>query len=199
MTGYPIHEENQTMHTPYWWYIYSDPKKLSEGQINAILTDIDETQATEGLNVSLTQPQQPQLKNNDDGFKLDIDVEEQSPIIPEPTGNNYDKFDLILDPIDTNKNNIPNINTNNIDNFKLPLLETMELVGKGNLPLTESLKVMDIQIDLPSNKPGNTNPPKIELLIAEEDYSFCSPMELFLEYRVQIIVLLIIICFFLLL
>jgi hypothetical protein len=177
-----------------------DPKKITDGnrKINAILSDIDETKVTEGLNANLNQPELENI-NIDDGFKLNS-TDNEIPIIPEPQGNDYDKFNLILDEIDTNTKgmNLNNIKTNNIDNFKLPLLETMELVGKENLPLTESLqvlKVMDIQFDQPASKPGQTAPPKIELIIAEEQTIYDWSMETVEKYRLYIILGLLVLCF----
>jgi hypothetical protein len=118
MNGYPIYEENHTMHTPYWWYIYLNPKKIVENNIkmNAILSDIDETKPIPQIPEKSKKSKQKEDSSND-GFKLSLDTEKTS----KSKSEDSDIFKLTI-----------------------PLAETMEIVGEGNLPLTESIMTNQI-------------------------------------------------------
>jgi hypothetical protein len=163
--GYPIYEENHTMHTPYWWYIYLNPKKIAENNIkmNAILSDIDETKPI----IQKFSESKKSISNEnstDDGFKLSLDS--------------------------TKKMNKKSNSKEESDIFKLtiPIAETMEIVGKENLPLTESLDITNIV-----KKEDKSN-----IIIKKETIDIIEPTEKQtnkINYRLYLIIILVILCF----
>jgi hypothetical protein len=114
--------------------------------------------------------------------------------------SNDNRFKLTLDTKNKMKQKSSSKEKSDIFKLTIPLAETMEVVGKGNLPLTESLDIIKIiKNNSPIKKEENSNIIiQEEIIINDKDKHIHIPKETKINknnYRLYLIIILVILCF----